>query len=645
MKTFYATTPIYYVNDLPHIGHIYSTVVTDVLTRYHRLLGEKTRFLTGTDEHGQKIERAAATQGIPPIELANRVVERYHELYRRFDIANDDFIRTTEERHRRGVEEIIRRIEANGDLYLARHEGWYCASCETFYTEKELVDGKCPIHDEVAAWQSEENMFFRLSKYGPALLDLYRTRPEFVRPETRRAEVISFVEAGLKDLSVSRTNIQWGIPFPGRPGHVVYVWLDALSNYVTALGFGAPDDRLYREFWDNPEGRRVHVIGKDILRFHAVFWPAFLLSAGIPVPTTVWAHGWWLRDDKKVSKSVGIIVRPDQLVADFGTDALRYFLLREMAFGQDASFSDQAFLERYNADLANDLGNTVSRVAALCRQAFGSSPPEPCEDNELIAAAGRAQAAWRTAMDDSAFHRALEAIWKLLSEINGYVVAREPWKVLKEEGRSARLSRILYASAEAVRVAAVLLSPFVPATSRKIRAAVGAPDGTPSLEDLAWGRLPTGSPLAPAEALFPRVDTAAYFSTEEGKPMSTEKPAAPAAPPPAAGDGHISIQDFQRVRLVTGRILEAERVPKSNKLVRLQVDLGSEKRQVVAGIAARYEPEALVGRNVVIVANLKPAKLMGVDSNGMVLAATVGEAGEPSLLEVPADVPPGSTVK
>jgi methionyl-tRNA synthetase len=641
MKTFYATTPIYYVNDLPHIGHIYSTVVTDVLTRYHRLLGEKTRFLTGTDEHGQKIERAAAAQGVPPIELANRVVQRYHELYRRFDIANDDFIRTTEERHRRGVEEIIRRIEANGDLYVARHEGWYCASCETFYTEKELVDGKCPIHGEPAAWQSEENVFFRLSKYGPPLLDLYRTRPEFVRPETRRAEVISFVEAGLKDISVSRTNIQWGIPFPGRPGHVVYVWLDALSNYVTALGFGAPDDRLYREFWDNPEGRRVHVIGKDILRFHAVFWPAFLLSAGIPVPSTVWAHGWWLRDDKKVSKSVGNIVQPDQLVADFGPDALRYFLLREMAFGQDASFSDQAFLERYNADLANDLGNTVSRVAALCRQAFGSSPPEPCDDNELIAAAERAQAAWRTAMDDSAFHRALEAIWKLLSEVNGYVVAREPWKILKEEGRSGRLSRVLYASAEAVRIAAVLLSPFVPATSRKIRLALGAPDGATSLADLAWGRLPTGSPLAPAEALFPRVDTAAYFSTEEGKPMSTEKPA---APPPAA-DGHISIQDFQRVRLVTGRIVEAERVPKSNKLVRLQVDLGSEKRQVVAGIATRYEPEALVGRNVVIVANLKPAKLMGVDSNGMVLAATVGEAGEPSLLEVPADVPPGSTVK
>jgi methionyl-tRNA synthetase len=638
MKTFYATTPIYYVNDLPHIGHIYTTVVTDVLTRYHRLIGEKTRFLTGTDEHGQKIERAAAAQGIPPIELANRVVERYHELYRRFGVANDDFIRTTEPRHRRGVEEMVRRIEAAGDLYVDRHGGWYCASCESFYTEKELVKGNCPVHDEPAAWQSEENVFFRLSKYAAPLLEIYRTRPEFVRPETRRAEVMSFVEAGLKDLSVSRTNIHWGIPFPGRPGHIVYVWLDALSNYVTALGFGSEDERLYREFWEDPESCRVHVIGKDILRFHAVYWPAFLLSAGLPVPTVVWAHGWWLRDEKKMSKSVGNVVRPDALVRDFGPDALRYFLMREMAFGQDASFSDQAFLERYNADLANDLGNTVSRISALCRQAFGTSPPEPCEDNEIIAAWGRAREDYRAAMGDFAFHRGLETIWRFLSEINGYVVSREPWKVLKDEGRSGRLSRILYSASEGVRLATGLLWPFMPSTSRKIFALLGAAPEDPKLADLEWGHLPTGAAIAPAEALFPRVDTAAYFATKGGAAM-TDTPATPES------DGRISIQEFQKVQLVTGRVVEAERVPKSNKLVRLQVDLGSERRQVVAGIAGQYEPEALVGRNLVIVANLKPAKLMGVESNGMVLAATVGEAGEPSLLEVAADVPPGSTVK
>jgi methionyl-tRNA synthetase len=653
MKTFYATTPIYYVNDLPHIGHIYSTVVGDVLTRYHRLIGEKTRYLTGTDEHGQNIERAAAAQGVAPIELANRVVARYHELWRTFDIAHDDFIRTTEPRHRRGVKEIIRRIEASGDLYLDRHEGWYCASCEAFYTEKELVDGKCPVHEKPAAWQSEENVFFRLSKYASPLLEIYRARPEFVRPENRRAEVMSFVEAGLKDISVSRTNVKWGVPFPGRPGHVVYVWLDALSNYVTALGFGSEDDALYREFWVNDEGRRIHLIGKDILRFHAVYWPAFLLSAGLPLPTSVWAHGWWLRDAKKMSKSVGNVVRPDALVRDFGADALRYFLMREMAFGQDASFSDQAFLERYNADLANDLGNTVSRISALCRQSFGTSPPEPCEDNEIIAAWGRAREDYRAAMDDFAFHRGLETTWRFLSEINGYVVSREPWKVLKDEGRSGKLSRILYSASEGVRLATGLLWPFMPSTSRKIFALLGAAPEDPKLADLEWGHLPTGAAIAPAEALFPRVDTAAYFATKGGAAMADIPTAPESDGRKFGGEGRsvgpvpaeISIQDFQKVQLVTGRVIEAERVPKSNKLVRLQVDLGSERRQVVAGIAERYEPEALVGRNVVIVANLKPVKLMGVESNGMVLAATVGEAGEPSLLEVPGDVPPGSTVK
>src|SRR5215831_20665973 len=435
MKTFYATTPIYYVNDLPHIGHIYSTVVTDAMTRYRRLVGEKTRFLTGTDEHGQNIEKAAAAQGIAPLALADRVVARYEQLYRTFEIENDDFIRTTQERHKRGVHALIERIAAAGDFYTAKHEGWYCASCEAFYTEKELgAEKRCPVHGTPTAWESEENVFFRLSKYGEPLLRHYETHPGFVRPESRLAEVVSFVRGGLADLSVSRTKVKWGIPFPGHPGHVVYVWLDALANYITALGYGSPDDHLYREFWAHEDAARVHVIGKDILRFHAVYWPAFLLSAGEPPPTTVWAHGWWLRDAKKVSKSVGNIVRPDNLVADFGADALRYFLLREMAFGQDASFSDEAFLTRYNADLANDLGNTVSRVAALCRQSFGGTPSEVCTDNEILQAHGAAEEEWRAAMEDCQFNRALEAVWKLLTAVNGYVVAKEPWKIRKAEG-------------------------------------------------------------------------------------------------------------------------------------------------------------------------------------------------------------------
>ena len=649
MKTFYATTPIYYVNDLPHIGHIYTTVVTDVVTRFRRLTGEPTRFLTGTDEHGQNIEKAAAAQGIAPLALADRVVERYRELYRTFEIRNDDFIRTTEPRHRRGVEALIARIEAAGDFYTAKHEGWYCSSCEAFYTEKELdAEKRCPVHGKATTWESEENVFFRLSKYAEPLLRHYEKHPRFVRPESRLAEVVSFVRGGLNDLSVSRSKVQWGIPFPGHPGHVVYVWLDALANYITALGFGAADDRHYREFWDRPDAERVHFIGKDILRFHAVYWPAFLLSAGLPLPTTVWAHGWWLRDARKVSKSVGNVVRPDALVAAFGPDAFRYFLLREMAFGQDASFSDEAFLTRYNADLANDLGNTVSRVAALCRQSFGATPNQVDSDNEVLQAFGEAEGDWRAAMTDCQFNRALEAVWKLLTAVNGWVVAKEPWKIRKQEGAdSARLHRVLSAAAEGVRLSAVMLSPFVPATSRKIFETFGLPAADPTAADLAWGGLPVSAAMPEAPALFPRADAAAYLQEEKEGPMNdAANPAAPPTPAPAApADDRIAIEDFQKVRLRTATILVAERVPKSNKLMRLEVDLGGEKRQIVAGIAAQYEPEQLVGRNVVVVANLKPAKLMGVESNGMVLAASVGEAGAPVLLDVPSDVPPGSKVK
>jgi len=652
MKPFYVTTPIYYVNDLPHIGHIYSTVACDVAARFHRLIGDPTRFLTGTDEHGQNIEKAAAAQGVTPIALADRVVARYHDLWKRFEISHDDFIRTTEPRHLAGVEALIARIEKAGDLYVARHEGWYCSSCEAFYTEKELdAEHRCPVHGSPCSWESEENVFFRLSRYAQPLLDLYESRPGFIRPETRRAEMISFVRAGLNDLSVSRSKVQWGIPFPGHPGHVVYVWLDALANYVTALGLGSGDDRLYREFWEAADGRRVHLIGKDILRFHSVYWPAFLMSAGLPLPTTVWAHGWWLRDEKKMSKSVGNVVRPDALVARFGPDALRYFLLREMTFGQDASFSDEAFLTRYNADLANDLGNTVSRIAALCRQSFGATPDQVCDDNEVRAAYLARRPEWEAAMEDFAFNRALDAVWRFLTEVNGYVVAREPWKVRKEEGSSPRLHRILAAATEGARLIGVLLSPFVPGTARRICEIFGLPPADPRRADLEWGRLPISRPIGEFAPLFPRVDAAEYFSAKEGS--MTEKTTegsslvspVEATQAVAPSDSQIGIEEFQRVRLATARVLAAERVPKSNKLVKLQIDLGAEQRQVVAGIGKRYEPESLVGRNVVVVANLKPARLMGVESNGMVLAATVGETGEPVLLDVPAEVPPGSRVK
>jgi methionyl-tRNA synthetase len=648
MRPFTVTTPIYYVNDLPHIGHIYSTVVADAAARYRRIEGRPVRFLTGTDEHGQNIERVARERGISEIQLADEVVGRYRELWKTFGITNDDFIRTTEKRHAAGVVELIRRIDAAGDLYLARHEGWYCMRCEAYYTEKELLEGKlCPDHNVPVAWQSEENVFFRLSRYEKRLLDLYVRQPDFVRPETRRNEVASFVASGLKDLSVSRSNISWGIPFPGHPGHVVYVWLDALTNYISALGFGSADASLYERFWAAPDAERVHLVGKDIVRFHAVYWPAFLMSAGLPLPTTVWAHGWWLRDARKMSKSVGNVVRPDALVARFGSDALRYFLLREMTFGADAQFSDEAFLGRYNSDLANDLGNTVSRVAALLRQSFGATPPLTCDDNEIVRSAEVAVDEWRRAMEEFAFARALESCWRLLASINGYVVAREPWRIRKEEGRSPRLSQVLYAAAEGVRLVGALLYPVMPATALEIFTALGAPSAPPVLEDLAWGRLPVSRPVPDAPPLFPRVDAADYFAEDAGNKevaMSDSPNPASGQMPAGAGD-RISIDEFSRIDLRTARIVAADRVPKSKKLMRLEIDLGTERRQIVAGIATRYAPEDLVGRSIVVVANLKPATLMGVESNGMVLAATRPDTGEPVLLSIDGDVPPGARVK
>ncbi len=665
MSKLYLTTPLYYVNDLPHVGHVYTTVVADVVARYHRLAGVDTYFLTGTDEHGQNIQRAAEEQGIEPIRLADRVVSRYHELWDEYAMSHDDFIRTTEPRHRAGVDEIIRRIDANGDFYVAAHEGWYCPPCETFYTEKELdAEKRCPVHERPTEWKSEENLFFRLSRYQQPLLDLYGRHPQMVRPESRLNEVRAFVEAGLKDLSVSRAHLPWGIPFPGHPGQTVYVWLDALTNYVSALGFGRPDAPLYERWWDAPDAVRVHLIGKDILRHHAVFWPAFLLSAGLPLPTTVWAHGWWLRDAKKVSKSSGNVVRPDYLVRRFGADALRYFLLREMVFGQDASVSDEAFIERYNADLANGLGNTVSRVVTLSRRAFdGMTPPESCDDNPLIPVAREVAAEYRREMEAFAFQRALAALWRLLAETNQYLVEREPWKRMKEEGGSAAVSRVLWNCLEAVRIVTVGLLPFMPRTAPRVLAAIGTPRPPEGLDAMAWGGTPVGALLPAPEPLFPRIDKEAWIAeaeaataaggdatveettvSEETKPAPEPAAAEPAATETAAAGGQIDVGRFFETQLKVGTVKHAEPVPKSNKLLRLEVDLGEgAPRQLVAGIAKAYAPEALVGRQVVVVANLQPATLMGVESRGMVLAAS--EDGQPVLLHPDREVPPGTQVR
>jgi len=639
-KTFYITTPIYYVNDLPHIGHIYTTVVADVIARYKRMRGFDVRFLTGTDEHGQKIDRSARAQGVTPKELADKVVGRYHELWKLLEITHDDFIRTTEPRHRAAVHEMIARMQARGDVYTSSYGGWYCAGCEAFFPETQLVDGKCPDQGHPVEWLEEESYFFKLSAYQEPLLRYYRENPTCIRPESRYNEVVRFVEMGLKDLSISRVSLKWGVPWPGDSEHVVYVWLDALTNYVSALGMGSADAALYERYWPAD----LHLVGKDILRFHCVYWPAFLLSAGLPLPKQVYGHGWWLRDEKKMSKSLGNVVRPDELLARFGPDPLRYFLMREMTFGQDANFSDEGFLQRYNADLANGLGNAASRVLAMVRRYYGGcTPPVACEANVLRDKSSEVLVRYLDAMDAFEFQRALEAVWELLAAVDGYVNEKQPWATFKAEGAgSEKLSRVLYNGLEALRLAAAMVAPVMPATSARLLAQLGVASGSREATTLSWGELPTRSPLGEEGTLFPRADVAEFF--KEGTVEET-KPAQPAQVAVGASEGgQISIEEFAKIKLVVGVIKVAEKVPKSKKLVRMEVDLGEERpRQIVAGIGGRYEPEQLVGRRGVFVTNLKPAVLMGVESQGMILAASL--EGEPFLLGVDGEMPPGTGVK
>ncbi len=685
MAARYFTTPIYYVNDRPHIGHLYTTVVTDALSRYFRLRGEDVRMLTGTDEHGQNIEKVAKKEGVAPIVIADRHAPTFQNLWQTFGIANDDFIRTTEPRHRKGVEEIIRRLDAAGDLYTASHEGWYCPPCEAFYPEKDLVDGTCPVHGSKLELQKEENVFFRLSKYGDRLLKLYDEGVDgkpFVFPDSRLNEVRSFVAAGLKDLSVSRTSITWGLPFPGRPGHVVYVWLDALVNYVTALGFGSGDMSLYDRYWPG-----IHVIGKDILRFHAVYWPAFLMSAGMPLPRQVVGHGWWLKDARKMSKSVGNVVRPDELVAAFGVDALRWHFLAAMSFGQDANFSDEDFLSVYNADLANGLGNTLSRAVKMTRDYFeGKTPPSRgAAGSALCAAAEKAAGEWKNSFEGYRLQDAAASIRQLLGAIDAEITATEPWKIMKAEGPSRRLSEVLYDCLEGLRVAACLIAPIAPRTATEVFRRLGIEKRAEDVRDadLAWGGLPLGAPLPQAPPLFPRADAKEYFASKE-KTMAEEKtekteekekissngpspfataplatqpgPAAPASdsspskssslpPSPSSSEAKIPIDDFLKLDLRVGEVIAAEKVEKSKKLMKMTVKIGEEVRSIVGGIALAYTPEQLVGKKFIFVANLAPAKLMGVESNGMILAATIPETGEPSLLMVDPAVPSGAKVK
>jgi methionyl-tRNA synthetase len=656
MAKFYVTTAIHYVNDLPHIGHMYENVVADVIARHRRRMGDDVWFLTGTDEHGQKIERSAAKEGILPIELADRVVANHHELWTKLNISNDDFIRTTEGRHRVGVLELIQRIQERmpDDIYLGEHSGWYCQSEETFVPENQVRDRRDEDGHPVE-WTTERNLFFKLSRYTQPLLEHYRAHPEFIYPPSRMNEVMAFVEQGLKDLSISRTSVKWGIPFPGHSDHVIYVWMDALTNYISALGFGsgdAADQAKVDHYWPAD----IHLVGKDIVRFHAVYWPAFLMSAGLPLPKRVVGHGWWLRDDQKISKSLGNVVRPVNILDDFGADPFRYFVLREMTFGNDQNYSDEAFLNRYNSDLAKGLGNALSRSVKMAATYFdGKTPPVACDDNDLRNAAKELVPEYLRAMDELSFHRALDIAWRLVSAVDRYIVTREPWKMFKQTGGDDALSRVLWNCLEALRVVFVMAAPMMPATAAEGLRRIGADPNAIGGDELTWGRLPNGAPLVVGDGLFPTIDAAAYVGAKTGETKTMEETktkeeaAAPAGPPVETTQAappdlaRITIEQFMAVDLRVAEIKAAERVPKSKKLMKLSVSTGDAERTIVAGIATSYTPEQLVGRKIVIVANLEPKALAGIESNGMVLAASVD--GEASLLAVDPGVAPGTKVR
>ena len=663
MKPFFITTPIYYINARPHIGHAYTTMLADAIARSRRLLGEDVFFMTGTDEHGQKVERAAQKAGMETKVFADQTAEYFRQMTRDLSISNDDFIRTTEPRHYRAAQEIWRRVSANGDIYKGDYEGWYCTVDEVFVPETQLADGKCPTCGSKVERLKEESYYFRLSKYQQPLLDFYAANPDFLQPAFRLNEVRTFVEAGLQDLSISRTSFSWGVPVPDDPKHVMYVWFDALTNYLTVLGFGSGDESRVQRYWPDV----THFVGKEIVRQHALYWPAFLMSAGLTPPRRIVAHGWWLMGGAKMSKSVGNVARYQDYVSIFGLDALRYFVMREMPLGADANFSDEGMLTRFNADLANDLGNLVSRATTMIqRYCDGVVPDSPRErreslDTELMA---RADAAIETAVRRFAAFQitdSLQDTWELVRLVNQYIVKREPWALAKKPDQRATLEVTLYHSADTLRVVAALVDPVMPGAAERIRRMLGV--GQEQWTGLKAGTLRAGTKLGTIEPLFPRIEKTieelrAMSDSATPSPDQTPASAAPAAPPVVAGavpqetakagspdgDSRLSIDEFMRVELRVAKVLEAEAVPKSKKLIKLRVDVGTEQRTIVAGIAEAYQPDQLVGRMIVIVANLKPAKLMGIESNGMVLAASV-EGGAPSLLAVDPSMPPGTRVR
>ena len=629
MTVFYLTTPIYYVNDRPHLGHAYTTIVADAMARYHRLAGDDVWLLTGTDEHGDKIAQAAAKAGMTPQAMADQNSGAFRETWKALGIQYDDYIRTTEERHKKVVQAILQKLWEAGEIYLGKYGGNYCYGCERFYTEKEIVDGKCPDHLTPLAWIEEENYFFKMSKYQGWLIDHIEKNPDFVRPERYRNEVLGFLRDPLTDLSISRPRrrLEWGIPLPFDDKYVTYVWFDALINYVSALG--GPGDPRYEKYWPHVQ----HVTAKDIVKPHAIYWPCMLKAAGIPLYRHLNVHGYWTLGGHKISKSVGNLVEALALKEKYGNDAFRYFVLREMVFGLDADFSEEGLVGRLNADLANDLGNLVSRATTLIVNLGRGVVPTPgrttAAEDAVASAFDKAKADVAAAMDEFAFHKALASLWEFVGVVNRYVDSTQPWALAKDAGKKAELDAALSTLAESLKMLGIVLAPFLPDSAAKIRAALGQ-TGEPRLGDAVWGRLTAGTPVQKLSGLFPRVDD--------------KKPAAPAAAGTATADAvaRIKIDEFGKVELRVAEVVAAEALPKSKKLLKLTLSLGQEQRTVVAGIAEHYAPADLVGKKVVIVANLEAAKLMGVESNGMVLAASSG--GKLAVLTLDRDLPPGAKV-